>query len=155
VLDHPAAGAELSLATDASATHVGAVIQQKCPGSVWQPLGFFSAQLDKAQTNYSTFNRELMAVVAAIKHFRYMLEGMSFVVFTDHKPLVGALGRPTAATFFYHRVFPQHQAHRQPIKRGGQHSLTQLRFSRHHPHSSSFRGSLPPQVAVLARQAIG
>jgi hypothetical protein len=31
--------------------------------------------------------------VAAIQHFRYMLEGRSFVVFTDHKPLVGALHR--------------------------------------------------------------
>jgi cleavage and polyadenylation specificity factor subunit 1 len=93
VLDHPAAGAELSLATDASATHVGAVIQQKRPGSSWQPLAFFSAQLDKAQVNYSAFDRELLAVVAAIKHFRYMLEGRSFVVFTDHKPLVRALNR--------------------------------------------------------------
>jgi hypothetical protein len=93
VLDHPAADAELSLATDASATHVGAVIQQKRPSSGWRPLGFFSAQLDKAQANYSAFDRELLAVVAAIRHFRYMLEGRQFVVFTDHKPLVGALGR--------------------------------------------------------------
>ncbi len=31
--------------------------------------------------------------MAAIRHFRYMLEGRSFVVFTDHKPLVGALYR--------------------------------------------------------------
>jgi hypothetical protein len=93
VLDHPAAEAELSLATDASATHIGAVIQQKRHGSGWRPLGFFSAQLDKAQVNYSAFDRELLAVVAAIKHFCYMLEGRSFVVFTDHKPLVGALSR--------------------------------------------------------------
>jgi hypothetical protein len=93
VLDHPAADAELSLATDASATHIGAVIQQKRPGLGWRPLGFFSAQLDKAQANYSAFDRELLAVVEAIKHFRYMLEGRSFAVFTDHKPLVGALGR--------------------------------------------------------------
>jgi hypothetical protein len=56
-------------------------------------LGFFSAQLDKAQVNYSAFDRELLAVVAAIRHFRYMLEGRGFVVFTDHKPLVGALHR--------------------------------------------------------------
>jgi hypothetical protein len=48
--------------------------------------------LDKAQTNYSAFDRELLAVVAAIKHFFYMLEGRQFVVFTDHKPLVGCCG---------------------------------------------------------------
>jgi hypothetical protein len=32
-------------------------------------------------------------VVAAIKHFRFMLEGRHFTVFTDHRPLVGALSR--------------------------------------------------------------
>jgi hypothetical protein len=57
VLDHPVAGAELSLATDSSATHVDAVIQQKHPGLGWRPLGFFSTQLDKAQANYSAFDR--------------------------------------------------------------------------------------------------
>ncbi len=93
VLVHPAKGAEISLVTDASATHIGAAIQQRRPGQAWLPLGFFSAQLDKAQVNYSTFDRELLAVVAAIRHFRNMLEGRSFVVFTDHKPLVGALHR--------------------------------------------------------------
>jgi hypothetical protein len=79
VLVHPARGAEISLVTDASATHVGAAIQQRRPG--------------QAQVGYSTFDRELLAVVAAIRHFRYMLEGHGFVVFTDHKPLVGALLR--------------------------------------------------------------
>jgi transposase InsO family protein len=93
VLAHPVAGAELSLVTDASATHVGAVVQQRCRGQAWRPLGFFSAQLNKAEVNYSAFDRELLAVVAAIRHFRYLLEGRSFVVFTDHKPLVGALHR--------------------------------------------------------------
>jgi hypothetical protein len=93
VLVHPARGAEISLVTDASATHVGAAIQQQRPGQAWRPLEFFSAQLDKAQAGYSTFDRELLAVVAAICHFRYMLEGRGFVVFTDHNPLVGALHR--------------------------------------------------------------
>jgi hypothetical protein len=93
VLEHPVDGAELSLVTDASSSHVGAVIQQKQPGKGWRPLGFFSAQLDKAQVNYSAFDRELFAVVAAIKHFRFMLEGRRFTVFTDHRPLVGALSR--------------------------------------------------------------
>jgi hypothetical protein len=92
-LEHPVPGAEISLVTDASSTHVGAVIQQRRPGRAWRPLGFFSAQLDKAQLNYSAFDRELFAVVAAIKHFRFMLEGRPFTVFTDHRPLLGALSR--------------------------------------------------------------
>jgi hypothetical protein len=98
VLEHPVNGAELSLVIDASSSHVGAVIKQKRPGRGWRPLGFFSAkvdkaQVDKAQVNYSTFDRELFAVVAVIKHFLFMLEGHPFTVFTDHKPLVGALSR--------------------------------------------------------------
>jgi hypothetical protein len=93
VLVHPAKGAEITLVTDASATHVGAAIRQRRPGQAWRSLGFFSAQLDKAQVNYSAFDRELLAVVAAFRHFRYMLEGRGFVIFTDHKLLVGALHR--------------------------------------------------------------
>ncbi len=62
-------------------------------GLGWRLLGFFSAQLDKAQANYRAFDRELLAVVAAIKHFRYMLEGRPFTVFTDHRPLAGALSQ--------------------------------------------------------------
>jgi putative transposase len=91
VLEHPIPKADLSLVTDASATHMGAAIQQRRPGQGWRPLGFFSAQLDKAQVNHSAFDRELLAVVAAIKHFRYMLKGRAFTVFTDHRPLAGAL----------------------------------------------------------------
>jgi hypothetical protein len=108
VLAHPVAGAEISLVTDASATHVGAVVQQRRHGRAWRPLGFFSAQLNKAEANYSTFDRELLAVVAAIRHFRYMLEGRSFVVFTDHKLLVGALHRrsdPISARQQHHLSF--------------------------------------------------
>jgi hypothetical protein len=93
VLAHPVEGAELSLVTDASTTHVGAVVQQRHLGEAWRPLVFFSAQLNKAEVNYSAFDRELLAVVAAIRHFRYLLERRNFVVFTDHKPLVGALHR--------------------------------------------------------------
>jgi RNase H-like domain found in reverse transcriptase len=60
-LDHPSVTAELSLATDASSTHVGGVLQQRRPGSTWRPLGFYSAKLDNAQLHYSTFDRELLA----------------------------------------------------------------------------------------------
>ena len=39
-LAHPRQGATLSLAVDASSTHVGAVLQQKERGEDWRPLGF-------------------------------------------------------------------------------------------------------------------
>jgi hypothetical protein len=51
-------------------------------------VGFFYTQLDKAQTNYSVIDHELLTVVATIKHFRYLLEGRHFFIFTDQKPLV-------------------------------------------------------------------
>jgi hypothetical protein len=53
---HPLPGAVLSLAADASDTHVGAVLQQQV-GQHRQPLGFFSKMLSKSEVNYSTFDR--------------------------------------------------------------------------------------------------
>ena len=44
-----------------------------------------------AQTRYSTFNRELLDLYLAIRHFRHLLEGRHFHVLTDHKPLTYAL----------------------------------------------------------------
>ena len=93
-LAFPVDTAELSLATDASATHVGAVLQQKAsPGEDWRPLGFFSAKLETAQLAYSAFDRELFGIFAGIRHFRHHLEGRNFTVWTDHKPLTFALSR--------------------------------------------------------------
>jgi hypothetical protein len=93
-LAHPTVGAELSVVVDASATHVGACLQQRLPGGkVWQPLGFFSKKLEAAQQKYSAFDRELFACYAGICHFRYMLDGRRFAIFTDHKPLTYALAR--------------------------------------------------------------
>ena len=92
-LAHPLQEAELSLAVDASNHHVGAALQQRSPGGEWQPLSFFSRKLTNTETRYSTFNRELLTVVAALRLFHFLLEGRSFHVLTNHKPLVFALHR--------------------------------------------------------------
>ena len=79
---------------DASADHVGAALQQRRSAAAdWQPLAFFSKKLEPAQMRYSAFDRELFACVAGIRHFRYMLEGRPFTIYTDHKPLTFALGK--------------------------------------------------------------
>jgi hypothetical protein len=77
LLQHPSPTAELSLATDASDTHIGGVMQQKS-SSHWRPFGFFSRKLTDTESRYSTFHRELLAAHAAIKHFRHFCEGCQF-----------------------------------------------------------------------------
>ena len=62
---------------------------------MWQPLSFFSKKLNPAETRYSAFDRELLAVYAAIKHFRHNLEGRNFFVNTDHKPLTFVMSSVT------------------------------------------------------------
>jgi hypothetical protein len=91
-LAHPAPNAILSLATDASDTHVGGVFQQ-LTGGRWQPLAFYSKKLSGAGTRYSTFDRELLAAFSTVRHFRFLLEGRQFRLLTDHKPLVTSLFR--------------------------------------------------------------
>ncbi len=43
------------------------------------------------ESRSSTFDCELLAAFAAIRHFRHYCEGRSFQLWTDHKPLVTAL----------------------------------------------------------------
>ena len=80
--------------TDASDTAVGAVLQQEI-GDTWQPIAFFSRKLRPAETRYSAFDRELLAVYLSIKHFRHFVEGREFFILTDHKPLTFALSATT------------------------------------------------------------
>jgi hypothetical protein len=90
-LAHPKIGAFLALVTDASDVAISAVVQQYIAAAdLWEPLSYFSRKLSPAERNYSTYDRELLAIHNAIKHFRYMVEGRIFTVFTDHKPITSA-----------------------------------------------------------------
>ena len=90
LLFHPKPDAPTSIMTDASACAVGAVLQQYVDKQ-WCPIAYFSRKLQPAEVKYSTFDRELLAVYLAIKHFRHFVEGHDFQVFTDHKPLTYSL----------------------------------------------------------------
>lgn len=85
-LTPPTTHAPLSLMTDASQTCVGAVLQQYENG-MWKPLSFFSKGLSEAQSNYSTYDRELLAIYMAVTHFQPYVEGRELIIYTDHKPL--------------------------------------------------------------------
>ncbi|GJQ65324.1 hypothetical protein Trydic_g7440 [Trypoxylus dichotomus] len=83
---HPDSKLPLVLMVDASDIAVGASINQ-IGLSKMETLAFFSKKLTDAQKNYSAYDRELLAAYLAVKHFRFLLEGREFCMYTDHKPL--------------------------------------------------------------------
>lgn len=86
ILQYPDFSKEFVLTTDASIHAIGAILSQ---GEVGKdlPIAYASRTLNKAESNYSTIERELLAIVWAVKHFRPYLFGRKFKIVTDHKPL--------------------------------------------------------------------
>ena len=89
LLVHPELEAPTCIMTDALETAVEAVLQQRIANQ-WQPLAYFSRALKPAQTRYSAFDREQLAIYLAVKHFCYFIEGHQFFIQTDHNPLMYA-----------------------------------------------------------------
>jgi hypothetical protein len=66
----------IRLETDASDAALGGILSQQQPDtSLWHPIAYFSKQFKGAETNYSTPDKELMAIVECFKHWRHYLEG--------------------------------------------------------------------------------
>src|SRR5690348_14918028 len=50
-------------------------------------LSYFSRSFNKAERNYSTTERECLAIIASIRHFYTYLHMKQYEVITDHCPL--------------------------------------------------------------------
>ena len=74
------------LQTDASDSGIGAVLMQKHDGKLF-PVCYASKKLSSAERNYSTIEKECLAIVWGFKRFHLYLYGVSFVLQTDHEPL--------------------------------------------------------------------
>ena len=92
MLVHPTVDSETALTVDASGLDIGGVLEQLI-GGMWEPLAFFSKQLRAPEQKYSSFDRELLALHLAMRHFLYFLEGRVSTVYTDHKPLTFAFNK--------------------------------------------------------------
>ena len=75
---------------DASVAGVGGVLMQN-----GRPLAYFSKKFIPAEVNYTTTDQELLAVVCALMEWRCYLEGVEFVLTTDHQPLTYLQSLPT------------------------------------------------------------
>lgn len=86
ILQYPDFSKTFNLTTDASNFALGAILSQGPIGSD-KPVCFASRTLTKSEQNYSTIEKELLAIVWATKYYRPYLYGRKFKIITDHKPL--------------------------------------------------------------------
>ncbi|GBM95898.1 Retrovirus-related Pol polyprotein from transposon 297, partial [Araneus ventricosus] len=73
--------------TDASGYALGAVLLQGDSPADERPIEYASRLLSSADKNYSTTEREALAVVWALDKFRGYIEGADIIVASDHQPL--------------------------------------------------------------------
>lgn len=86
ILQHPDFTRPFVLTTDASGYAIGGILSQGELGKD-KPIAYASRLLNKAEQNYSTIEKESLAIVYCTNHFRPYLYGNRFTIVTDHKPL--------------------------------------------------------------------
>ena len=84
ILAFPNFNKEFILYTDASNIGIGAVLMQNDEQGKSRAIAYASRLLNSAERNYSVTNREALAVVWALRHFRDLILGYKIHVFTDH-----------------------------------------------------------------------
>lgn len=88
ILRYPDFDKPFILETDASDFALGAVLSQKFEDSKEHPIAYASRTLNDTECNWSATEKELAAIVWAVKHFRPYIYGTKFQLRTDHKALI-------------------------------------------------------------------
>ena len=90
ILQLPREGAKFRVKTDVSDVATGAMLSQSIDGSEWHLVAFQSKTLGEHEANYSTYDKELLAIVRAIQEWQHVLLSgeQLFEILTDHRNLV-------------------------------------------------------------------
>lgn len=76
-----------AICTDASKHSLGAVLVQEDETGFQHPISFASRKLNSNEINYSVFEKEALAIVFGVQHFKQYLIGKEFTIFCDQKSL--------------------------------------------------------------------
>lgn len=87
LLQYPKFDEPFLVTSDASDFAIGSVLSQGIIGRDL-PIAYTSRVLTDAELNYSTTEKELLAIIYAVKQFRPYLYGRKFTLITDHRALV-------------------------------------------------------------------
>ena len=89
VLAAPRLDQPFEIQVDASQVGAGAVLMQEDDDGIDRPVCYFSRNFNKYQANYSTIDKEALALVWVLQHLDVYVGGGVYpvVVFSDHNPL--------------------------------------------------------------------
>ncbi len=87
-----------SVCMDGGMTENELMLQLQATDGSEKPIRYASCTLNSAKCNYSQLEKEGLSLVFGIKQFYSYLFGHSFILITDHKPLLGLLDsqKPTS-----------------------------------------------------------
>lgn len=88
ILQHFDPDLPVTLYADSSGTALSSIISQPHDGNL-HPVAFWSWKYLPAECNYDIHDRDMLAIVESMKHWRYYLEGAKFPIqiLSDHKNL--------------------------------------------------------------------
>ena len=94
VLELPNPNKPFVIVTDASEYGIGAKLAQKDDAKgVLRPIMFISKSLDATQRKYTVTEKELYAIVHALKKFKPYIFARKFEIITDHRALIWLCGK--------------------------------------------------------------
>ena len=94
ILVFPDWNKEFHVHVDASSIALGIVLAQTGEGNIDNPIAFASRKLSTAERNYTTTEREGLAMVYALQKFRHYVLASHFKMFTDHSALKYLVNNP-------------------------------------------------------------
>ena len=90
VLVAPSFSKSFTLTIDASDVGAGAVLMQEDFNGIDHPVSYFLCKFKDSQRNYSTSEKEILALLLALQHYNFYITAaqLPLVIYTDHNPLV-------------------------------------------------------------------